>query len=852
MRFKLVILILFGFLWSNAQSLLEIKISELTCSQDLEQCLAKISSQTSVRFNYKASTVQDKPVQVNLKNTTVKQALDTLSSQTHIDYNVGDNGSILITPQSGLIFIHGYVVDYQSKERLSNTLISIGGTNKAVVTDKLGYYRVYLKSNIVDILLYKEGYQSAHHHLTVDDQQMYIFSLNPIQSIAEIDVAFSDSLSLTLKQFDEISPSENIIPSLGGETDALNNLKMLTGVQNVSFGDPGLIVRGGGPDQNFVVMDGIPVYNTFHLLGLYSIFNSSTINNIKVYKDAFPSRYSSRLSSVIDVSLNNGNKTKHEAAVDLGIISSGIALNGPIVKDKLSYSVSARRTYADILMYPIQQFLDRNQVQKEHTALWYYDFYGKLHYQINKRNDVKFTAYNGGDQFRFNTELKLRDQLETVESTVGALGWRNNLMGLQWNSILSDKAYLTFQSTYSGYRVEFSDEYGFNQIGNSYANKSSYTNGLKELRNSLDLDLFFNNKNHLQVGAGYVRYEFIPFERNYRSISNVSNIDTFLVSNKINSQEIFAYVEDKAYFDGGNITMGMRVARFSSDSTNFLRFQPRVLLIQNIDKKKQLRFGLSSVDQFVHLVPNNNLGLPLDIWLPVTSNLNPLSVTQLSTKFQYNGKKVQWGGALFSKFYNNIVEHKNGANLLSDQNWEESLVKGSGRAFGFELSSRTRIKNWSVYGGYTFCRSKRTVEGINDGTEYFSKYDRPHSLNILAEQQINDESKIMVSFTFASGNPVSLPTARYVTLVNGQEVIVEEFDKINNFRLPATHHLDVSYVKRKEYKKFNTTFIVGVYNLYNQLNPFMVYIGLDEEAEPTIKIRSYLPMMPMLKYSINL
>jgi hypothetical protein len=838
---------------TSAQSLLDIEISELECHTDLENCLKQITSQTNVQFNYKSTTVENIPVLFNLKNISVKQALDTLKNQTNIDYSIGENGSVLISPKtSGLIYIHGYIVDGVSKERVSGALMSIGGTDKTVVTNKNGYYRLYLRSSIIDILVYKEGYQTLHRNLNIADHQMYIFSLAPVSHITEVDILHSDSMQLTLKQFDEISPSENIIPSMGGETDALNNLKMLTGVQNVSFGDPGLIIRGGGPDQNFIVMDGIPVYNTFHLLGLYSIFNSSTINNIKVYKDAFPSRYSSRLSSVIDVSLNNGNKTKHEVTADLGIISSGIAMNGPIIKDKLSYSVSARRTYADILMFPIQRFLDRNEVQKNTTALWYYDFYGKLHYQVNKKNDIKLTAYNGGDQLRFNTELKLRDNLETVESTVGALGWRNNLLGLQWHSIISSKAFMTFQSTYSGYNVEFSDEYGFNQIGNSYANKSSYHNGLKELRNSVDFDLFLNNKNHLQTGGGYVQYEFIPFERNYRTLNSLSNIDTSVVSNKINSSEIFAYIEDKAYFEGGNITLGLRVARFSSQSINYLRFQPRVLLIQNLNKKHQLRFGLSSVDQFVHLVPNNNLGLPLDIWLPVTESLNPLSVTQLSSKFQSNGKKVQWGGSVFSKFYNNIVEHKSGANLLSDENWENGLLKGSGRAYGLELSMRTKLGKWSVYNGYTYCRSKRTVDGINEGAEYFSKYDRPHSLNILAEQKINKDAKVMLSFTYASGNPVSLPTARYVTLVNGQEVIVEEFDKINNFRLPASHHLDISYIKNKEYKKINTTFIIGIYNLYNQLNPFMVYIGLDEEAEPTIKIRSYLPMMPMLKYSISL
>jgi hypothetical protein len=849
---KITIIFLFLFsVLAFSQNGSNIVLTNLNCSGKLSSCLQNIENQCDVRFNFKQEIVDAKSVTLNYSSATLDKALAEISKQTSLNFKWIDKKSVLVIPSKKEIFISGILIDINSSERLANALLLVND-GAQYYTDKNGFFRLELNSDSLNITILHDGYTPITRQMLVVNNSWYIIKIQKIPSYAEVRVTSKEKLGLGLKAFEEISPSDNSIPTLGGETDVLNNLKMLTGIQNVSFGESGLVVRGGGPDQNFILLDGIPVYNTFHLLGLYSIFNSTSINNVKVYKDAFPSKYTSRLSSVIDVSLNNGNKKTHHVNADIGIVSSGLEFNGPIIKDKLSYSISGRRTYSDLLLYPIQRFLDRNEVQKNTSALWYYDFFGKLHYQINDKNDVKLTVYNGGDQLNFTTNLKLKDNVQTEESTLGALGWRNKLVGLQWHSALSNKVFLTTQVAYSQYKVSFDDEYKFNQANKFSQNKSSFSNGLSELRNSYDFDIIFNKNNYLQTGFGWVNYQFEPFSRQYYSANELRVTDTAITSNKISSKELFFYAEDKVYFDEGNLTYGFRFARFGTETINYNRFQPRVLLIQNMNKRYQLRFGLSSVDQFVHLVPNNNLGLPLDIWLPVTDKIKPMSVTQLSTKFSASYSQFQWNLSLFSKFYNNILEYKNGVSLISDANWENNLSRGSGRANGVEISSKAQFEKWQLYGGYTFCRSKRTVEDINEGNEYFSKYDRPHSLNLLAEYQINAQSKLMLSFLFSSGNPVSLPSARYITVVNGSQIIVEEFNKINNFRLPATHHLDVSYMYSKSHKHYNSTLILGVYNIYNQLNPFMVYIGVNEAAEPVIKIRSYLPIMPMLKYSISI
>ncbi len=850
-RVLLISSIYFLFLSCIAQSD-KILFNEFKFQGNVKLYLFKLEKKSGVSFNYKNSTIAGKTLDINLRNATISQLLDELKSQVSIQYKFEDNYNVILTPIKAK-FIHGIVLDVESSERIPNAALIFKGHNKAFYSDENGYFRGYHLVDTLRLQIIHIDYLTLQQNFKVINNQLLLIKLKKVPKLKQIDVSPSYlNSSISLKPFDEVIPIDNLIPTFGGETDALSNIKMLTGVQNVSFGEPGLIVRGGGPDQNMVLLDGIPVYNTFHLLGLYSIFNSSSINDIKVYKDAFPAKYTSRLSSVVDVTLKNGNKKKHELDADVGVISSGLSLNGPIVKDKLSYSVSARRTYADLLMLPVQSILNRRDIQRNKTSLWYFDVFGKLHWQINKNNELKLTAYNGGDQFISTTELKLRDNLATTENTEGTLGWRNKLYGMQWRSVVSSKFNLSAQATLSSYNVEFKDEYSFNQINNFTSNKSSYSNGLSELKYNVDANYLAKKNNILSAGIGMVKYQFNPFERNYSSSNTLISSDTSILSNKIVNNTYFAYLEDKVYFDGGNATFGLRYSRFKTDSIIYNRFQPRILIIQNLENKKQLRFGFSSVDQFVHLVPNNNLGLPLDIWLPVTDKIKPLSVSQLSAKVLAKYHKWEWSSALFSKFYNNILEHKNGVNLLTNSDWESDLLRGSGRAFGFEVSAKALIKKWSLYGGYTYCRSKRTVESINNDAEYFSKYDRPHSINLLGVFGLNSNSKVTLSFTFASGNPVTLPSARYISIVSGKQVVVEEFDQINNFRLPATHHLDISYQSDKQYKKFSSNFIVGIYNVYNQLNPFMVYIGVDEFAEPTIKVRSYLPMMPMIKYRIKL
>jgi len=372
------------------------------CDGKLVECLDTIEQLRDVKFNYKSSLVNRKQIVLTDRTQSLVSILYQLKKQCFVDSkNYGDN--IINLYPLVKKYISGTLLDATSSERIVGATVSI--VNQSItVTDPDGMFRTYTIEDSIVINIYHPDYQLARLKLSAIKNETYIIRLEAVAQLVEVGITSPDSSQLGIKSFDKIDPNKNILPSVGGETDALAGVKLLPGVQPVSFGQQGLSIRGGSPDQNFTLVDGIPVYNTFHLLGLFSIFNSESISSINLHKDEQPAKYTNRLSSVIQVNLKNGNKQKVEAAADIGILSSGIYINGPIIKEKLSFSLSARRTYADILSLPIQRFTDRNSSQKNVAKLWSYDVFSKIHYQINKGNELSLTAYSGGDQLDFKSK----------------------------------------------------------------------------------------------------------------------------------------------------------------------------------------------------------------------------------------------------------------------------------------------------------------------------------------------------------------------------------------------------------------------------------------------------------------
>ena len=841
---------------SNAQTFEYDKRVTLSFSGYLLECIDSIENQTNVHFNYKIQNLVDKHITLKCLNEPLRNILIIIEDSCGLSHDRLDDKIINLFPYREFV-ISGSIIDVNSSERVSNAVIKLNN-NMYVVSDQMGMFQLSVPNREVSIDVYHPGYQISNNRVRVNQNQYLYIRLKPVTNLETVEITIKDSLVQDFKDYDQINSMHLQIPSLNGKIDALNSIKLIPGIQNVSYGQQGLSVRGGGPDQNFILVDGIPVYNTFHLMGLYSIFNTPIVNNIRVFKDVFPSKYSNRLSSIVDIGLNNGNKNKTELFLDLGLLSSAVAVNGPIVKNKLSYSFSARRTYLDLLIRPLQNIEDRSNAIKNKSYLWSLDLFGKIHYQINEHNQLSFTSYYGGDQLNFTSKLNVNSPNQFTEKTEGALGWRNTLLGMKWNSKLTSRVLLTTEASISSYTLNFTDEYSLDEDNNYSSNSSNYKSGIREIHSSMDANVFLNDRNLAKIGFGIANYNFLPYERTYKVTDNdyASSIfydtDTIVKSSSFDSYEYFSFIENKTYFRSGYVNYGIRLTQYSNQTNDFIYFQPKLFSLFNLTKKSQLRIGYSITNQFIQLIPNNNLGLPIDIWFPVSNALKPISANQFICKLAHNYSHGNFSIGFFDKRFRHIAEYNLNTPNLYSQNWEANINQGIGSSYGLESNFDMKFDKLSLNLAYTYCRSNRTIENINNGELYYSKFDRPHDFSIWTSHSFSDNKKLMISFNYISGNPITLPVGRYVTFINDEPVILEDFDQINNFRLPAIHHLDISYAIEKQHKKFKSTLVFGVYNIYNRFNPFMAFIGLDESSDPVLKIRSLMPLLPIAKYSIKI
>ena len=841
---------------SNAQTFEYDKRVTLSFSGYLLECIDSIENQTNVHFNYKIQNLVDKHITLKCLNEPLRNILIIIEDSCGLSHDRLEDKIINLFPVREFV-ISGSIIDINSSERVSNAVIKLNN-NMYVVSDQMGMFQLSVPNREVSIDVYHPGYQISNNRVRVNQNQYLYIRLKPVTNLETVEITSKDSLVQGFKDYDHINTMHLQIPSLNGKIDALNSIKLIPGIQNVSYGQQGLSVRGGGPDQNFILVDGIPVYNTFHLMGLYSIFNTPIVNNIRVYKDVFPSKYSNRLSSIVDIGLNNGNKNKTELFLDLGLLSSAVAINGPIVKNKLSYSFSARRTYLDLLIRPLQNIEDRSNAIKNKSYLWSLDLFGKIHYQINEHNQLSFTSYYGGDQLNFTSKLNVNSPNQFTEKTKGALGWRNTLLGMKWNSKLTSRVLLTTEASISSYTLNFLDKYSLDEDNNYSSNSSNYKSGIREIHSSMDANVFLNDRNLAKIGFGIANYNFLPYERTYKVTDNdyASSIfydtDTIVKSSSFDSYEYFSFIENKTYFRSGYVNYGIRLTQYSNQTNDFIYFQPKLFSLFNLTKKSQLRIGYSITNQFIQLIPNNNLGLPIDIWLPVSNALKPISANQFICKLAHNYSHGNFSIGFFDKRFRHIAEYNLNTPNLYSQNWEANINQGIGSSYGLESNFDMKFDKLSLNLAYTYCRSNRTIENINNGELYYSKFDRPHDFSIWTSHSFSDNKKLMISFNYISGNPITLPVGRYVTFINDEPVILEDFDQINNFRLPAIHHLDISYAIEKQHKKFKSTLVFGVYNIYNRFNPFMAFIGLDESSDPVLKIRSLMPILPIAKYSIKI
>ena len=650
------------------------------------------------------------------------------------------------------------------------------------------------------------------------------------------------------------------LPVVFGEVDVLKSIQLLPGVQSAGDGNAGFYVRGGGPDQNLVLLDDAVVYNTGHLFGFFSVFNSDAIKDVTLVKGAPAANYGGRLSSVVDVSMKEGNNKEFHGSGGIGLIASRLTLEGPIKKEKGSFMIAARRTYIDVLLKPLVERL-------KNTGYYFYDVNLKANYRINDKNRVYLSAYTGLDQFKFespNGNFKAK------------IPWGNVTGTLRWNHQFNDKLFLNTTAVYNSYNFASSFDQG-GTTGGTFGVKIS--SGVKDYNIKSDLDYYSGFGHHFKGGVVYTNHTFVP-----NQVSGAADTIKLEPNNALVKyvHEAGAYILDD--FDLSKrikVNAGLRYTWFGQvgpytaydldengnklDSTKFASgklvkayggLEPRLNVRYTLDENSSLKAGVAKTYQYLHLVSNNGSTLPTDVWAPSTYVVKPQNAWQYSAGYFRNflDNKIEASVEVYYKEMKNQVQYREGYTPNSLQDPELSYVFGKGTAYGAEFFVNKTQGKFTGWVGYTLAWTNQEFKLLNNGKQFPAKYDRRHDISIVASYEASKKWTFSSVFIYGTGNAITLPTAYY--FVGG--TLAMDYSEVNAYRMPAYHRLDISanYTPQHATKRrWQGSWSFSIYNVYNHKNPYFLYVDNSGSASSGINLKVYevyiLPILPSVTYNFK-
>ena len=640
--------------------------------------------------------------------------------------------------------ISGYVMDAASKETLIGATVFDNNSGKGCATNSYGFYTLTLNQGEVDLQVSYVGYTQQSRTLDLKENQNINFSLEANTTLDEVVVESTRAtVSARSPQMSVVElPVQQIksIPTLFGEADVLKAIQLLPGVQNGSEGSAGMYVRGGGPDENLLLLDGVPVYNVNHALGFFSVFNPDALKNVTLYKGSFPAHFGGRLSSVVDIRMKEGDMQKYHGNASIGLISSKFNFEGPIVKDKLSFNLSYRRTYGDLLIKPILWIarLRDPDIGKFNVGYYFYDFNGKLNWKISDKDRLYLSFYTGDDAIYFgvkNRDYATDDSTHYLTKMNIDWKWGNKVAALRWNHVMSQKLFMDASVNYTQYRHHLGmgiNEEMTNKLTNlGYKNDFSmaYNSSIHDLTAKVDFDYTPLPNHEIRFGGSYTYHIFKPEVQSTKMIEGEHPIiDTVVGAPTIFAHETALYAEDNMTFgDIFRVNAGVHYSTFTVDGKTYQSVQPRLSASLMLASNFSLKAGYAYMTQYVHLLSNSSLSLPTDLWVPVTKNIVPMNAHQWSLGAFYELPRLfDISVEGYYKQMDNLLEYKDGASFFgSSETWENKVCLGKGWAYGVELLVQRSFGKTTGWVGYTWAHSKRQFdrEGmtINNGKVFPAK-----------------------------------------------------------------------------------------------------------------------------------
>lgn len=727
--------------------------------------------------------------------------------------------------------ISGTVKDAQTGETLigaSIRLQEVAGNGSS--TNAYGFFSINAIAGNYSVMVSYIGYEAVIKTINLQTNIRLNVELNPGTSLSEVVIsgkaAKNEQVVNPQMGIDKLSMSDiKNIPVLFGEKDILKTIQLLPGIKSAGEGNSGFYVRGGSADQNLILLDEATVYNASHLLGFFSTFNADAIKDVSLYKGGMPAQYGGRLASVVDIKMDDGNQKGFAAEGGIGLIASRLKVEGPIVKDKGSFMISGRRTYADLFLG-----LSGDSTLKE-SSLYFYDLNAKANFLLNDKNRIYLSGYFGKDVLGLGNTF--------------SMNWGNATTTARWNHLFSSKLFSNTTLIYSNYNYTIQNS--------SNSNDFKVTSSIKDYHLKQDFQYYANDQHILRFGLNVIHHTIAPGKI---TTSATSGINDKSIEDRY-GLETAAYIADE--WKAGNrlsVIYGLRLSSFSllgpgvfrtyapdgaikNTATynagtmvkSYLNLEPRASLSYQLDSSSAVKASYNRNTQNMHLLSNSTATLPTDLWVMSSNNIKTEIADQGALGYYRNFKDNQYefSAEVYYKDMQNQIDYKNAAELRANENVESQLLFGNGRAYGIELFVKKKYGDFNGWIGYTLSRTERSFHGINDGAYFPAKQDRTHDLSAVAIYQISKRWTFSGTFVYSTGNAVTFPSGKYT--VDGQTTLY--YGPRNGYRMPDYHRLDIgATLEGRQRKWFQSSWTFGLYNAYNRKNAYVIDFK-DDPDDPS-------------------
>ncbi|MDE2956519.1 MAG: TonB-dependent receptor [Bacteroidota bacterium] len=757
--------------------------------------------------------------------------------------------------------LSGTITDSEGGETVVGAAVWVPELDIGTVSNQYGFFSLTLPSDSLTIIVSHVAFRP--HVITrrlTEDLRLDLVLEPALLELEEVEVRASGESQVRQLQMSQVNlPIRQVqaIPALLGEVDILKVIQLLPGVQTGGDGTTGLYVRGGGPDQNLFLLDGTQIYNPSHIFGFLSTFNGDAIKDVKLLKGGFPARYGGRLSSVVDITMKEGNLKQYTGMAAVGLLSSRFSMEGPIRKDRASFLLAGRRSYADLLMRP---FMKDDEV----FGYYFYDVNAKTNVILSPRNRLYLSAYTGHDRAFFRVAEDTF--LGGISRSRQALAWRNLVSTFRWNHVFSPRLFVNTIVGYTRYRLQISADL----TEPDYFYESTYLSGIQDWHARMDFEFMSGGHHYVRFGVGGMRHDFVTGALTERyEDSGEAPVDTVFTPDwKIKANQVHVYLEDEVRLSSAiKLNAGVHGSGFEVEDKQYLSLQPRFSLWIGLGASTSLKASYARMRQYIHLLATaRGLALPTDLWVPSTDRVRPQQSAQVALGIaqSLNNGHLELSLEGFHKRMTHLIDYKEGANYVDAafSSWQDKVVSGRGTSYGAELFLQKKSGQTTGWLGYTLSWATRTFDELNYGETFPYRYDHRHDVSLVVTHQLKRSVRVGLNWIYGTGQALTLPIGQQISDYGVYPLLT--FPGVNDWgthpvlsernavRMPAYHRLDVAVHFNKQLRWASQQISIGVFNAYNRRNPFSLNAEYDRSSGDYVyKKFSLLPAVPSFTYQLT-